>query len=92
MLNTIISGAGSYIPEQEIENNSFIENPFCFDDGRRIQNDNKDVIEKFKNITGIQARRYVGKSQTCYKIASIAGERAIIDSKINRKDINSSGK
>lgn len=88
MRNTIITGSGSYIPEIEVENIQFIENPFCFDDGRRIQNDNKEVIEKFQEITGIQARRYVDDTQSCSQIATIAAKRAIENSGIDPEKID----
>ena len=88
MLNTIISGSGSYIPEIKVENNSFIENPFCQDNGKRIQNSNQEVIEKFEEITGIQTRRYVNDSQSCSEIASIAAKRAIEDSGVNPEEID----
>lgn len=88
MLNVIITGSGSYIPEVEVENGSFIENPFCFDDGRRIQNDNTKVIEKFQEITGISSRRYVHDSQSCSQIAAISAARAITDAGINKEDID----
>lgn len=87
-LNSIITGSGSYIPEVEVENINFIENPFCFDDGRRIQNSNTDVIEKFQQITGIQARRYVNDDQSCSHIASIAAHRAIESAGINKEEID----
>jgi len=88
MINTIITGTGSYLPEIEVENTSFIENPFCFNDGRRIQNNNIDVIEKFKDITGISARRYVNDSQSCSEIAWIASQRAIDNSGIDIESID----
>lgn len=88
MLNTVITGSGSYIPEIEVENINFIENPFCFDDGRRIQNNNQDVIEKFQEITGIRARRYVEDSQSCSQIATIAGKRAIEDAGIDPETLD----
>ena len=88
MINTVITGSGSYIPEIEVENTSFIENPFCFDDGRRIQNSNVDVIEKFKDITGITARRYVNDTQSCSEIAFIASDRAIKDAGIDPETID----
>lgn len=88
MINTVITGAGSYIPEVEVDNVSFIENPFCFNDGRRIQFGNQEVIEKFQEITGIQARRYVNDTQSCSQIASIAGKRAIEHAGINPEEID----
>ncbi|MBL4862143.1 MAG: ketoacyl-ACP synthase III [Crocinitomicaceae bacterium] len=88
MLNTLITGSGSYIPEVEVENISFIENTFCFDDGRRIENNTQDIIEKFQEITGIQSRRYVNESQSCSQIASIAAHRAIKDAGINPEELD----
>ncbi len=88
MLNTLITGSGSYIPEVEVDNLNFIENPFCFDDGRRIQHDNQEVIAKFQEITGIRARRYVEDSQSCSQIATIAGKRAIEDAGIDPEELD----
>ncbi len=88
MINSVIIGSGSYIPEVEVENISFVENPFCFDDGRRIQNDNVATIQKFQEITGIQARRYVKENQTCSQIATISAERAIENAKIDKEEID----
>ena len=88
MINSVITGSGSYIPEVEVENSSFIENPFCTDDGKRIQNDNQIVIDKFQEITGIQSRRYVRENQSCSQIASIAAKRAIEDAGINPEELD----
>lgn len=88
MKNTIIIGSGSYIPEVEIENDTFIENPFCFDDGRRIQNNNQDVIAKFQEITGIASRRYVNQDQSCSEIASISAFRAIENAQIDPETLD----
>jgi 3-oxoacyl-[acyl-carrier-protein] synthase-3 len=88
MINSVLTGAGSYIPEVEVENISFIENPFCFNDGRRIQFNNQEVIEKFQEITGIQARRYVNDQQSCSQIATIAGRRAIEHAGINPEELD----
>ncbi|PWL27372.1 MAG: 3-oxoacyl-ACP synthase [Fluviicola sp. XM-24bin1] len=88
MLNTVITGSGSYIPEVEVENISFVENPFCFDDGRRIQNDNVSTIQKFQEITGIQARRYVKEDQSCSHIATLSAERAIKNAGIDAEELD----
>lgn len=88
MINSIITGSGSYIPEIEVDNISFIENPFFSDDGRKIQSGNLDVINKFKEITGIQTRRYVRENQSCSQIASIAGKRAIENAGIDPETLD----
>jgi 3-oxoacyl-[acyl-carrier-protein] synthase-3 len=88
MRNTVITGSGSHIPEVEIENMNFIENPFCFADGRRIQNNNQDVIEKFQEITGIRARRYVNDNESCSQIAALAAKRAIKNAGVDAESID----
>jgi len=88
MKNTVIIGSGSYIPEVEVENTSFMEHPFSFDDGRKIQNSNTEVIAKFEEITGIHARRYVSKDQSCSEIASIAAKRAVEDANIDTETLD----
>ena len=88
MKNTVITGSGSFIPEVEVENNQFIENPFCMNDGRQIQNNNQEVIEKFEEITGIQARRYVNDNQSCSNIATISAQRAIESAGIDPEELD----
>ncbi|MEJ6616577.1 MAG: hypothetical protein QNL61_06640 [Crocinitomicaceae bacterium] len=67
---------------------TLLNKQFCFNDGRRIQNNNFDVIEKFKDITGISVRRYVNDSQSCSEITWIASERAIENSGIDIESID----
>lgn len=88
MKNTVIIGSGSFVPEVEVGNERFIENPFCFDDGRRIQNNNQDVIDKFQEITGITSRRYVNEDQSCSHIAGISAQRAIEDAQIDPESLD----
>ena len=88
MINSIITGSGSFIPDVEVKNDEFIENPFCFNDGRRIQNDNQEVITKFQEITGIRTRRYVNDDQSCSDIATIAAQRAIENSGVNPEELD----
>jgi 3-oxoacyl-[acyl-carrier-protein] synthase III len=88
MLNILIKGSGSYIPEIEVENLSFTEHPFFFSNGKKVQSSNEEVIEKFQEITGIYARRYVKPDQTCSQIATIAAEKAITSSNIDPETID----
>lgn len=83
MTNVVITGSGSYIPDVEVRNMDFIENPFCMKDGSKIQSANSEIIEKFVQITGIKARRYVGENLNCSEIAYLAGLRAIENADID---------
>lgn len=69
MLNILIKGSGSYIPEIEVENLSFAEHPFFFSNGKKFQSSNEEVLEKFQEITGIYARRYVKSPRETFSVS-----------------------
>ena len=87
-INTVIIGSGSYIPEVVIPNQHFVKNVFYEKDNSAIDSDGHEVVEKFRDITGIRERRWVTEDQTASDIATIAAERAIIDSGIDRETID----
>lgn len=87
-LNTIISGTGSYIPVQKIENNQFIKNTFFEKDNTLINSPGEEIISKFKDITGISERRWVTVNQRNSDIATIAAEEAIQSAGIDRETID----
>jgi 3-oxoacyl-[acyl-carrier-protein] synthase III len=76
-LNTIITGTGSYIPTQRIDNSRFIRQTFFNKDRSLIDSPGEEVVNKFRHITGIAERRWVEEDQTCSQIAALAAERAI---------------
>lgn len=83
-----ITGIGSYIPDQIATNESFISNRFLNDDGSEIKDPNPVIIEKFKAITGINARRYIEKNLVTSDIAFFAAEKAITEAGINPETID----
>ena len=86
--NVMITGTGSYVPENIITNNAFVTNKFYDPSGKLIEAPNKEIIQKFKAITGIEERRYVNDNQVASDIGSIAAKLAIEDSGINSEDID----
>ncbi len=86
--NTIISGTGSYIPELRIENRRFVKSIFFEKDSTPIEGTGEEIVNKFKDITGIAERRWVKKDQTTSEIATIAAERAIESAGIDRESID----
>lgn len=83
-----ITGVGSYIPEVVTKNEDFLNHEFLNNDGSAFGSDNETIIEKFVAITGIEERRYLKPDQTTSDIATIAGQRAIKDSKCNPEEID----
>tara|TARA_B110000285_G_scaffold16536_1_gene16193 strand:+ start:782 stop:1849 length:1068 start_codon:yes stop_codon:yes gene_type:complete len=88
MINSIITGSGSYIPKKEVRNEDFLNNQFYKEDGTLIESSSEEIISKFQTITGINSRRYLQDTQSCSEIASNAAERAIESAGIDREDID----
>ena len=86
--NVIISGTGSYIPEIIVSNDTFSENEFYDAAGVVFESSHEEIAEKFRQITGIEERRYVRKDQTASDIGLIASIRAIEDSGVNPETID----
>ena len=83
-----ITGTGSCIPNNIIENKEFIKNNFFDKDGNPYPNSNLDIIDKFQAITGIQKRRYADKDQKASDLAADAGLKAIKSAGINKEELD----
>lgn len=83
-----ITGTGSYIPEQIIPNENFLNHTFKNADGSSIENDNHTIIEKFEAITGITERRYASPNLNASDIGFLAAEKAISDANIDKETID----
>jgi 3-oxoacyl-[acyl-carrier-protein] synthase-3 len=87
-MSSIITGTGSYIPEDIQSNNIFMKSEF-YDTGHLPLEDNNElIIEKFKNITGIEERRYVPSELNNSEIGAIAARRAIKNAGIDPESID----
>ena len=87
-MNIKITGSGSYIPEIKVKNTDFDKHVFLNDDGTPFGYSNDVVIDKFKNITGIQERRYAEPHLTSSDLAFFAAEKAIKSAKIDPETID----
>lgn len=83
-----ITGVGSYIPEVKVPNTDFFKHVFLNNDGTPFEYSNEEVIGKFKNITGIEERRYVNDDLVTSDIAFLAAERAIANAGIDAETID----
>lgn len=83
-----ITGTGSYIPKIVKKNTDFLQNKFYSEEGLPITTDTKVIIEKFKNITGIEERRYVSPDLKTSDIAYMAAKAAIEDSGIDKETLD----
>ena len=88
MVTSIISGSGSYIPENIVQNSNFIQSSFYGENGIKLSSNNEDIIEKFFQITGIKERRYAVETMLNSDMATIAAQRAINEAKIDKEEID----
>lgn len=86
---TRIIGTGSYIPSQIIKNNHFIDNEFYMPSKKKIEDKtNEEIIQKFKEITNIEERRYITEDQVTSDIAALAIEAACEDAGISKESLD----
>lgn len=87
-MNIRITGSGSYIPNRVVTNADFAKHLFLDDDGTPLSYSNEVVTEKFKQITGIEERRYVEENLLTSDIAYFAAQKAIEDAKIDPETLD----
>lgn len=87
-LRTVIIGTGSYIPEMKISNRDFLINTFFEKNGERVSRTTDLVIEKFREITGIEERRYAAADQSASDLGYLAGAEALSDSGIDKETLD----
>lgn len=85
---TIISGTGSCIPTIIKTNKDFIDNAFYDENGIKISTPNEEIVEKFKDITGIVERRYANENINTSDLATNAAKLAIEDAGIDKETID----
>ncbi|MCX2582637.1 MULTISPECIES: 3-oxoacyl-ACP synthase III family protein [unclassified Pedobacter] len=87
VINTVITGTGSYIPDHIISGNEFLNSTF-FENGNRIDKDPAEIIHKFSEITEIIERRYVGEELLSNHIGAKAAEKAIENAGIDKETLD----
>jgi 3-oxoacyl-[acyl-carrier-protein] synthase-3 len=87
-IRTVITGTGSFIPENKKANSEFAIHDFYDDHQQRIPNAALDIIKKFEQITGIYERRYANQDMNTSDMAAIAAALAIGDAGIDPESID----
>jgi len=86
---TRIIGTGSCLPPQVIKNNHFLNNEFYTGSKTKIEDkSNEEIIEKFKEITKIEERRYVAEDQVTSDLAAEAIKAACEDAGISKESLD----
>lgn len=87
-MNIKITGSGSYIPNQIVTNLDFAKHQFLNEDGSAFNASNEVIAHKFKQITGIEERRYVDANLLTSDIAFFAAQKAIDSAKIDPETLD----
>jgi 3-oxoacyl-[acyl-carrier-protein] synthase-3 len=85
---SVITGSGSYIPEKQMTNDNFLDNEFYETNGEKIKKTNREIIDKFLEITTIEERRYITDDQKTSDIAFFAALEALKSTNINKEELD----
>jgi 3-oxoacyl-[acyl-carrier-protein] synthase-3 len=77
MANAIITNTGCYIPTRKVQNKNFLGQDFYGEDGVKLDKSNAEIIDKLKDITCINERRYVTDELDTSEIAFMAAAEAM---------------
>lgn len=85
---TVITGTGSYIPPNIKTNKDFVTQDFYGEDQQPIIAAPNEIVDKFRDITGIEERRYADSDMNTSDMATIAARNAIKDSGIDPETLD----
>lgn len=77
MIYSVISGTGSYIPTKKKRNDDFLCQEFFESNGVKINKSNREIVDKFKEITTIEERRHASDDQSTSDMAFHAAQAAL---------------
>ncbi len=85
---SVITGTGSYIPTRKIKNEDFQNQVFYDEKGDRLDKDNKEITDRFLEITTIAERQYVTDDLQTSDIAYFAALEAIKSANIDKEELD----
>ncbi len=88
MHRSVITGISSYTPTDIKTNENFLINSFYNEDKSQITTGSSDVVNKFKQITGIAERKYVSCNLNTSEIGTFAAKGAIENAQIDPETLD----
>ena len=88
MLRSVITGSGYFIPPIIQTNADFSRHIFYNENHSALNTPPKEIVEKFRQITGIEERRYASDEMNTSDIGAIAAELALRDSGTDPEQID----
>src|ERR1700679_3786881 len=87
-MGAMITGTGSFIPDEIRENKDFALAEFYNGDRQRLLQDTAEIIVKFEKITGIAQRRYANERLNASDMAALAAAAAGEDAGVDPETID----
>lgn len=88
MIQPVITGTGSFIPEMVVPNDAFLYAEFFEKSGKKLYKHNSTIINQFQSITGINERRYASPNQNASDLAALAAREAVTASGIDQEKLD----
>jgi len=85
--STVI-GTGSFIPSRKVPNDSFLKSQFYDESGNLLEKDNRYIVDKFKEITTIEERRYAEDEMVTSDLGYYAAKKALENSGIDPEELD----
>jgi 3-oxoacyl-[acyl-carrier-protein] synthase-3 len=77
MIYSVITGTGSFVPSKKTKNDDFLQHEFFESNGQKINKSNREIVDKFQEITTIEERRHASDDQTTSDLAYHAAVKAL---------------
>lgn len=87
-IRTVITGTGSFIPDTIKTNRDFVNQEFYSEDHERIVTAPNEIVDKFRDITGIEERRYADHNMNASDLGVLASRKAIEDAGIDPETLD----
>ena len=87
-MKSVITGTGSFIPTDIIDNREFTLHDFYDDRQQRIVGAAGEIVRKFEKVTGIYSRRYANDGLKASEMATTASRSALTDAGIDPETLD----
>jgi 3-oxoacyl-[acyl-carrier-protein] synthase-3 len=87
-IQSVITGTGCCIPEIKISNKEFLQHRFHEKEGTPVAKAPATIIEKFRDITGIEERCYARPDQKASDLGFLAAQEALASAAIDKESLN----
>jgi 3-oxoacyl-[acyl-carrier-protein] synthase-3 len=85
---SIITGTGSYIPPRKVTNSDFLNRTFLNADGSLFDKTNREIIQKFEEITGIKERRFAADDVLASDMGAMAAKEALENANLAPEELD----